>query len=234
MKKSILLCLVILTSAIATPTIRANASEEAPEFCRTFKTAQDYKGIPRIRWDRLFPRCVRHTIGDGTSVDPTIFDIVYRTALQHQNGIRDDREKALDYYKLLLRDRKRDWRGIVSHRVDEYADELTSLGYPYKSSAKVLADIKQKAKEFKREVSGRNRISIGNTGTVEIPENLSIGQKFVVIIGAAIIADIANGLSGAGPAQNTDLQKQDYENRKRELEQSIRNTENFGWYKAGE
>ncbi len=128
--------------------------------------------------------------------DPANFDHIYRLALQHQNGIRDNREMALQYYELLLRDQNRDWRIIVSNRVDEYAVGVTSLGYPYRSKTQILADIKEKYEDFKREVDGKNRIPVGETGTIEIPEHLSIGQKFVAIIGAAIIADIARGLSG--------------------------------------
>ena len=45
--------------------------------------------------------------------DPTIYDQIYRLALQHQNGIRDNRDMALEYYELLLRDQNRDWRTIV-------------------------------------------------------------------------------------------------------------------------
>lgn len=188
--------IALCVTVIATSNKQAKASEDAPEFCQSFNTAEDYKGIPSIRWDRLFLPCVRHTIGDGASVDQAIFDIVYRTALQHQNGIRDDREKALDYYEILLRDRNRNWRKLVSRRVDEYAAGLTSLGYPYRSNTQVLADIQQKTEEWKREVSGRRQISVGDTGTIEIPEDLSIGRKFVTIIGVAIIHDIARGLAG--------------------------------------
>lgn len=154
--------------------------------------------------------------------DPANFDHIYRLALQHQNGIRDNREMALQYYELLLRDQNRDWRTIVSNRVDEYAVGFTSLGYPYRSNTQVLADIKQKYEDFKREVDGRKRISVGETGTIEIPEHLSIGQKFVAAVGAAIIADIARGLSGESLPQEV----QDVHDRFNKHQQYIRDREN--------
>ena len=154
--------------------------------------------------------------------DPANFDHIYRLALQHQNGIRDNREMALQYYELLLRDQNRDWRTIVSNRVDEYSANLTSLGYPYRSDSQRLAEREQKSEEFKREVISKNRISIGNAGTVEIPENLSFGQKFVAIVGAAIITDIARGLAGESLPQDI----QEVHDRFNEHQRYIRDREN--------